>query len=117
MITEKSVMSLPEVTGLTTKANSYEGNGISANLNAIVEYTNSCVSASNPEVLSRFLKQCIVELNPYPAIRVLRASFSARTNCGPWRPFCVKTFHDYKKQVGEERARTDMAGLIEDFTK
>jgi hypothetical protein len=106
-----------EVTALTEKANSYESNGINANLNAIVDYTNKCVSEANPEVLSRFLKQCIIELNPYPAIRVLRASFRARTNCGPWRPFCVKVFHDYAKQVGEERARADMAGLIEDFAK
>lgn len=100
---------------LMAKANimdSVEGRVARSSLERV---TMLLVREHNPKSLDTFLRMCILKLQPVPAIRVLRASFRARTSCGPWRPFCVKTFYDYAKEVGEETARADMAGLFEDF--
>lgn len=79
------------------------------------QHTLKLVREADPKHLAEFLKMCILHLSTVPSIRVLRASFRARTNCAPWRPMCVKVFHDYARQVGDETARADMAGLFEDF--
>lgn len=105
----------PELSAMIVKANTYESNGMFVNLSPLLKYVEACVVEPNPEKLDAAIKQCIVELNTFPAIRVLRAAYRARNNCAPWRPFAVKTYHDYVKKVGEEKARTDMSGLTEGF--
>lgn len=106
-----------ETKELIEKANLFIGTGERFYLAPLIDYVEEGVRNPNPAVLHKLLAQCIVELNPFPAVRVLRASFRARATCAPWRPLCVKTYYDYAKQVGEEQTRLDMDGLFEDFIK
>lgn len=103
-----------EIKALIEKANTYESTGTWQVLKPLEDYARAVIGKT-PKDLSVFLRICILELNTYPAIRVLRATKPARSHSAEWRPFCVKTFYDYAKQVGEEKARTDMLGLTEGF--
>lgn len=107
-------MQIEEVKELIAKANTYESTGTWQVLKPIEDYARKVIG-EQPKKLSEFLRICILELNTYPAIRVLRATKPARSQSAEWRPFCVKTFYDYAKQVGEEKAREDMLGLTEGF--
>lgn len=104
-----------EVAELIERVNTQTGVQLRIAMSDLEKHTMVLVREANPKYLAEFLKMCILHLNTVPSIRVLRASFRARTNCAPWRPMCVKVFYEYSKQVGEETARADMAGLFEDF--
>lgn len=107
-------MSTVEIDELIEKANTYESTGTWQVLKPIEDYARKVIGQT-PKDLSLFLRACILDLNTYPAIRVLRATKPARSMSGEWRSLCVKTYHEYRNQVGEEKARTDMLGLTEGF--
>lgn len=104
----------PELQELIDNANTYETNGMWQVLKPLENYARNAIR-EQPKVLSELLRACIANLRTYPAIRVLHATAPARSQSPEWRPLCVKTYHDYVRQVGEEKAKADMDGLTSGF--